>query len=235
MKKLILVLLLSVSTAAIAQTSSTYVERYKDAAIKAMRTHGVPASIILGIAMHESGNGTSKIARYLNNHFGIKGRNNSTAIKSAYKGYGSVEDCYADFIRILQNRSRFNFLFEHTTPYDYRTWVLAIQRGGYAESPTWGSKVLATIKKFKLYEFDDPSGLEKTEAAARQTDTGIPNLLLTPQNEQASKIARETVYSVRKGDTLSAIAKKFKTTVKNIRERNGLKSSMLQPGQKLKI
>lgn len=231
MKKLVLVLLLSVSTAAIAQTSKTYVERYKDAAIKAMQAHGVPASIILGIAMHESGNGTSKIARYLNNHFGIKGNNDSKAIKSAYKGYNSVEESYEDFIRILERRSRFDFLFEHSTPYDYRTWILAIQKGGYAESPGWGSKVLATIKKFKLYEFDEQFSREKGESAA---STHIPATLMAP-SEGLDANKTETVYTVKRGDTLGAIAKKFKTTVKSIQISNGLKGVMLQPGQKLKI
>ena len=230
MKKLVLVLLLCISTAAIGQTSKTYVERYKDAAIKAMQAHGVPASIILGIAMHESGNGTSKIARYLNNHFGIKGRNNSTEIKSAYKGYNSVEECYADFIRILEKRSRFDFLFEHSTPYDYRTWVLAIQKGGYAESPTWGSKVLATIKKFRLYEFDELAGRKETSAVA----SNIPASLLAPDKNNSAGES-EMVYKVKKGDTLVAIAKKFKTTVKNIQKLNNLKGSLLQPGQKLKL
>lgn len=230
MKKLVLVLLLCISTAAIGQTSKTYVERYKDAAIKAMQVHGVPASIILGIAMHESGNGTSKIARYLNNHFGIKGRNNSTEIKSAYKGYNSVEECYADFIRILEKRSRFDFLFEHSTPYDYRTWVLAIQKGGYAESPTWGSKVLATIKKFRLYEFDELAGGKETTSVA----SNIPASLLAPDKNN-SVGGSEIVYKVKKGDTLGAIAKKFKTTVKNIQKLNNLKGSLLHPGQKLKL
>lgn len=235
MKRLVSVLLLSVSTAAFAQTSSTYIERYKDAAIKAMQAHGVPASIILGIAMHESGNGTSKIARYLNNHFGIKGPNNSKVIKSAYKGYSSVEDCYADFIRLLQKRSRFDFLFEHTTPYDYRTWVLAIQKGGYAESPAWAGKVLATIKKFKLYEFDT-QGTEENTAAGTTENPGIPPLLLAPKSELAAEAASETLtYTVKKGDTLGKIAKKFNTTVKDIQEQNGLKGSLLHPGQKLKL
>lgn len=226
MKKLVLVLLLSFSTAAFAQSSKTYVERYKDAAIKAMQVHGVPASIILGIAMHESGNGTSKIARYLNNHFGIKGRNNSKVIKSAYKGYSSVEESYADFIRILEKRSRFDFLFEHSTPYDYRTWILAIEKGGYAESPTWARRVLATIQKFKLYEFDEQVTAKKTP------DSSIPETLLAPEGVIEKS---ETVYNVKKGDTLGVIAKKFNTTVKDIQKRNGLKNSLIHPGQKLKI
>lgn len=44
------------------------------------------------------------------------------------------------------------------------------------------------------------------------------------------------VYTVKKGDTLSAIAKKYKTTVKQITKDNGIKNAnMIQVGQKLKI
>jgi LysM repeat protein len=237
MKQLVLVLLVSIAASgAMAQTSNSYVERYKDAAVKAMQAHGVPASIILGIAMHESGNGTSKIARYLNNHFGIKGRNSSNEIKSAYKGYSSVEESYTDFINILQKRSRFDFLFEHSTPYDYRTWVLAIQKSGYAQSPAWAGKVLATIKKFKLYELDEASGTKKADSTNSAINPGIPATLLAPKDDQTSSDVAESVYTVRKGDTLGAIAKKYKTTVKSLLEANGLKgNSILKPGQKLKI
>ena len=86
-------LLVAVSTVeAVAQqiTPEAYIEQYKDAAIQYMEEYGCPASIILAVAMHESAHGNSKIARYLNNHFGIKGPNNSKEIRSAYKGYESV-------------------------------------------------------------------------------------------------------------------------------------------------
>lgn len=44
-----------------------------------------------------------------------------------------------------------------------------------------------------------------------------------------------SVYIVKKGDTLSAIAKRNKTTVAKIKKANGLKSDNLRIGQKLKI
>src|SRR3546814_460324 len=67
-----------------------YIEAHQKTAIHYMEEYGIPASIILGIAIHESASGNSKLARYLNNHFGIKGENTSTAIRSSYKGYDSV-------------------------------------------------------------------------------------------------------------------------------------------------
>ena len=38
-----------------------------------MHESGVPASIVLAVAMHESANGNSHIAKKLNNQFGVKG------------------------------------------------------------------------------------------------------------------------------------------------------------------
>lgn len=226
-----MIVLLGFSTAAAAQTSRSYIEKYKDAAIEAMEAHGVPASIILGVAMHESGNGTSKIARYLNNHFGIKGKNNSTKINSAYKGYGSVEESYNDFINLLQRRSQYSWLFEHAGGMDYRSWILAMQRGGYAQSKTWASRVIATIKKFKLYEFD------KQVNSDTRTASAIPATLMAPGKEKPAAPASEpeTVYTVQKGDTLFDLARRYQTSIKEIKQANGLKSSLLRPGQKLKL
>jgi LysM repeat protein len=50
----------------------------------------------------------------------------------------------------------------------------------------------------------------------------------------ASKSAKSTSYTVKRGDNLSTIAKRFGLTVSRLKSLNGLKSSRLQPGQKLK-
>ena len=47
---------------------------------------------------------------------------------------------------------------------------------------------------------------------------------------------KETIYIVKRGDTLTAIAKKYNTTVKAIAEKNGIKNvNLIYTGQKLKI
>jgi LysM repeat protein len=43
------------------------------------------------------------------------------------------------------------------------------------------------------------------------------------------------VYRVRKGDNLSSIAKKFKTTVRKLKKLNSLKKSIIHPGQIINI
>lgn len=47
---------------------------------------------------------------------------------------------------------------------------------------------------------------------------------------------KETIYVVKRGDTLSSIAKKFNTTYQEIARKNGIKNvNLIYPGQKLKI
>src|SRR5690606_11779814 len=129
-------------------TPASYIDTHKDKAMAFMQEYGLPASVILAVAMHESANGNSKVARHLNNHFGIKGKNNSTAIRSAYKGYESVDKSYLDFINFLRSRRAFSGLFDQCAPHDYRAWTRGIARGGYAHSSSWTSKVIATIEKY---------------------------------------------------------------------------------------
>ena len=65
MKKLILITILLVSALAVSaqNTSQSYIEKFKDNAVRIMHESGVPASIILAVAMHESANGNSTIAK----------------------------------------------------------------------------------------------------------------------------------------------------------------------------
>jgi flagellum-specific peptidoglycan hydrolase FlgJ len=167
MKKLLTVTLLLISvlitttTAVSAQSASqTYIEKFKDNAIRIMHETGVPASIILGVAMHESGSGKSAIAQNLNNQFGVKGGGTAVyykhnkKVKSAYKRYDSVLDSFNDFARIMTERKQFSHLGDKFTQYDYKGWAKGIQRSGYASSRKWASQVLGIINKYKLDELD---------------------------------------------------------------------------------
>jgi flagellum-specific peptidoglycan hydrolase FlgJ len=166
MKKTLLIATLVIcSFAATAQTqkntSKSYIEQFKADAISIMRETGIPASIILGIAMHESGNGNSNIAQKLNNQFGIKGNTgsvyykNNKKVHSAYKRYDSIMESFADFARIITKRRDRGAISAELTTADYEKWVKSIARSGYAGSKTWGSKVLAIIRKYDLNDLDN--------------------------------------------------------------------------------
>jgi LysM repeat protein len=51
----------------------------------------------------------------------------------------------------------------------------------------------------------------------------------------ATSPSKSTTYKVKKGDTLSVIAKKYKTTVSSLKKLNNLKSDMIYVGQVLKV
>src|SRR6201995_6026365 len=98
MKKFLLIALMLVSSLFVSaqkNTPQSYIEQFKDDAIRIMHETGVPASIVLGIAMHESGCGNSLLARNLNNQFGVKGGSHNVyyrhkkKVSTAYKKYES--------------------------------------------------------------------------------------------------------------------------------------------------
>lgn len=67
------------------------------------------------------------------------------------------------------------------------------------------------------------------ERAALKEEPAAPKVL-KPQ-----KVVSETIHIVVPGDSLWKIARKYKTTIKAIQEKNGLKTDRLRPGQELII
>jgi N-acetylmuramoyl-L-alanine amidase len=58
------------------------------------------------------------------------------------------------------------------------------------------------------------------------------------KNGGITSLARSDVtrrYTIRRGDTLSHIAKKHKVSVTDIRRLNGIKNNRIQVGQKIKL
>lgn len=222
MNKLLFLFIIGMQTFCYGQSAAeNYIAQYKELAVKLMNRHEIPASVILGIAIHESASGNSKIAKNLNNHFGVKGANTNKQINSSYKGYDDVEDSYEDFIDMMKSRPKFKILFDKYSDYDYKNWIYGIQKGGYAASRTWAAQVISIINRNKLYECDN-----------RPADYVEP---VVEEVKAVSSTASSNYYKVKKGDTLGAIAKKFNTTTKSLMKKNDLKSTLLQIGQKLKI
>jgi len=117
--------------------------------------YGVPTSIILGVALLESASGTSRNCKLLHNHFGIVGKNNlfkTKKIRTRYKQYPDSQASYVDFCKLMTRKRFYPTLKDNS---DYTLWVDAISKSGYSEVPQyWKTKVLETIKKNKLSEFD---------------------------------------------------------------------------------
>lgn len=88
-----------------------------------------------------------------------------------------------------------------------------------------------------------------TSVAAEATATSTPGapaqpaiVVAAPTTDSAggtvelpAKPAKATTYTVKRGDNLSVIAKRFGLTVTRLKSLNGLKGSALKPGQRLRI
>jgi len=236
---IILLMFVFTVTTTIAQkfSPSSYIDEHKDMAQQLMKETGVPASVILAIAFHESAYGNSKIATHLNNHFGIKGKNNSKKIRSAYKGYSSVEESYRDFVGLMQRRKANRVLFEKHETDDYEGWVRGIFRAGYTSLSSWTPKVLATIRRYNLDQYDkiqpnpaDRGMLAKSGASKIQQDLLLKSM---EANDPSMDFMAGETHVVSKGDTLSELAKRYDTSVEHLKRRNKLQSSKLSIGQRL--
>jgi flagellum-specific peptidoglycan hydrolase FlgJ len=182
MKKLLLVTSLFLSAlmaSAQKNTPKSYIEKFKEDAIRIMHETGVPASIVLGVAMHESACGNSMLAQSLNNQFGVKGSSGTTIVRhkkkihTAYKQYQSVYDSFQDFARIMTERREFSGMTLSLTHFDYEGWAHGIQNRGYCSSHKWASQVLGIIKKYQLYSFDENPATAPQPATLAQNDKQV--------------------------------------------------------------
>ena len=111
----------------------------------------IPASVILAVAYQESGGGTSVVSRRLNNHFGLKGRvpgGDTVSVKSSYKYFEKPADSYIYFCNLVA-RKKFYPKLKGTK--DYKKWVIAISKTGYAgNAKVWSKHIMGVIEKYKL-------------------------------------------------------------------------------------
>lgn len=113
--------------------------------------YGIPASIILAVAVVESAAGQSDNARVLKNHFGIVGKNefvNRFGHKSRYKQYYHEIESYIDFCNIVSRKKYYRKL-SYTS--NISNWIHAMSHAGYSEEPeTWEKKIFGIISTYKL-------------------------------------------------------------------------------------
>ena len=130
---------------------SKYVRKYRPLADSLATEYGVPAAVILGVAIIESGSGTSRNCKLLNNHFGIVGKNKvhkTHGVKTKYKQYPNARASYIDFCRLMTRKKFYKKLRGNK---DYRAWTDAISKHNYSEIPIeWKKRVDAAIRKNKL-------------------------------------------------------------------------------------
>lgn len=132
------------------KSQTEYFEKYQSICDSLETVYGIPSSVILAVAYHESGGGTSRNSKLLNNHFGITGSNNllkTHGIKSKYKYYPTVLDGFIGFCNLVSRKKFYESLKGNTTP---SKWVYSIHSTGYCPSQTWPSKIINVIETYSL-------------------------------------------------------------------------------------
>jgi LysM repeat protein len=235
-------------------TTLTYIEAFKSVAIQEMNANGIPASITLAQGILESGSGNSSLARYANNHFGIK----CTAEwkgKAYYKDDDQNNDCfrvykdaresYRDHSEFLK-RKRYSFLFE-LDKNDYKNWAIGLKTAGYATNPKYAEMVIGVIEKYKLNLYDQPESerekLAREDKVFSEINANIPieKKKFTPVDvapkdpPTTTNITTENYYIVKQGDTLFKIAQLFKLSVDDLKALNKLGDNNIKIGQKLLV
>jgi LysM repeat protein len=157
-------------------TGAQYREQFIAAAAAAgqetQRRYGVPASVAIAQAIHETGWGASRLARDGNNFFGIKGRNSEGTAgvvwmstwevvngvnlfpREPFRAYNTPDESFYDYgLFFLANRRYHPAL---AVAHDPRAFIRAIAAAGFATDPVYAAKIIRVMDTYDLYQYDLP-------------------------------------------------------------------------------
>jgi len=256
---------------ALSYTTLSYIDAFKGVAVEEMNTYGIPASITLAQGILESGSGNGSLAKYANNHFGIKVTSEWKG-KGYYKDDDKKNDCfrvykdarqsYKDHSEFLK-RKRYSALFQ-LDKNDYKNWAYGLKQAGYATNPKYPDLLINLIEKYQLHQYDQSESekqkIIREDRVFTEINANIPveqkkfapvaappskQVITTPDSTADTPQVNAPVYTsssntskyytVKQGDTLYNISKRYNLTVEELRAINNLLDSGIKIGQQLQI
>ncbi|MEZ2336023.1 glucosaminidase domain-containing protein [Mucilaginibacter sp. RCC_168] len=224
-------------------TSLSYIDRFKGIAIQEMNQYGIPASITLAQGLFESGSGNSDLAKVANNHFGIKctsdwkGKSyykDDDSANECFRVYDNPDDSYRDHSAFLK-RKNYARLFE-LDKNDYEGWARGLKQCGYATNPKYPELLINIIVRYHLDQYDRPEG---EIAKIKREDRVLTQINNTIGKADTDTIAKtkpdDKIYTVKQGDTLYNISKRFGITVDELKGLNNIVDDHIAIGQKLVV
>mgnify|MGYP000843550402 FL=1 len=199
-----------------------YIEKYSNLAVEHMQKYRIPASITLAQGLLESGAGMSDLARYSNNHFGIKCHRDwdgptvyapDDGPNDCFRKYQAVEDSYQDHAEFLAYGSRYKVLFDLSIR-DYKGWARGLQTTGYATDKAYANKLIKLIEDYELYRFDDKSYHKKYKEEDKSFSTN------KSWKHQPYKTHGLVYIIAIEGDTYESIATEFGFKEKDLLKYN---------------
>jgi flagellum-specific peptidoglycan hydrolase FlgJ len=223
-------------------TPDAYIERFKGVAIQEMNLYGIPASITLAQGLFESGNGNSELARVANNHFGIKasgtwqGRvyyKDDDNPNDKFRAYNVAEDSFRDHSEFLKKKN-YAALFE-LDKNDYHGWAYGLKKAGYATNPKYPTLIINIIEKYNLDRFDQPESETQKIKREDRVFTQIDQNIGKAPKDSIVESTPDKLYTVKQGDTLYSLSKRFGLTLDEIKALNNMADNTLKIGQKLVV
>jgi len=205
-----------------------YIDTYSEIAMEEMQRYKVPASITLAQGILESRSGQSELTRKSNNHFGIKchkgwagGKtyHDDDAKGECFRVYKHPEKSFRDHSLFLAERTRYADLFKLKIT-DYKGWAKGLRKAGYATDKKYPEKLINIIEGYDLYKYDEKVLGKKSKRSKKKEKKS--------SNEP-------TFITVKKGDTLYSISRKYGLTVDKLKSINGLDSNTISIGQKIYV
>lgn len=199
-----------------------YIQNFKEVVKEEMLLYGIPASIKMAQGILESGAGKGSLTSRSNNHFGIKChqgwtgesvRHDDDEIQECFRKYNDPRYSFRDHSLFLTSRPRYSNLFKLKKD-DYRGWAKGLRQAGYATDPKYPDKLINIIERYELYKLD-------REVLGNEVS------VIKPDNSKVN------TYTVRAGDTLYSIGRRFNIPVETLKQYNGLLSNDIQVGQVL--
>ncbi len=218
----------------------SYIEKYKNIAKEDMIQYGIPASIILGQGILESGAGTGPLSIQANNHFGIKCHNewtgpsvryNDDVENECFRKYKDPKESYRDHSLFLITRAHYSSLFK-LDKNDYKSWAKGLKNAGYATDSAYPTKLIAIIERYHLQNFDSEV-LGKDFISSNNAINVKKDSIPLKDDFKLSSTAK--LHQVSKGDTLYSISRKYNVTIQDLKKKNNISNDSLLIGQNLII
>ena len=227
----------------------SYIETYRDIAVKEMMEYRIPASITMAQGIYESNAGRSRLAIEANNHFGIKCHlewTGDTFIQDdetkneCFRKYSNPEESFRDHSYFLSQRDRYKSLFNLDIA-DYKGWANGLKACGYATNPQYPQHLIQTIEDYALYRLDVADfSLVFSDTTTTVKDTVRKTVTVAKVDLFAEGPGKRMVYLnnglqyivFRKNDDIKEVAKAFHVTERKIRKFNDMKKdAQLVAGQ----
>jgi LysM repeat protein len=205
--------------------SNAFIEILAEMAQPLAKDRGLFASVMIAQAFLESDEGKSTLSQSPNyNLFGVKGEYQGLSVKmptteykdgksyhviAEFRSYPSYKESLNDYANLLRNGVTWNpKIYEGTWLENAHTYQDATKAlsGTYATDPNYAEKVNQIIEQYSLTEYDTVKPVEQSKPKPPEKPKQ------TPENVDT--------YTIKKGDTLTKIAKLYHTTIDRLLHLN---------------